>query len=305
MSDWKMVKMLNERYYTKDASEPFLAPESIDLFVTHPPYFNLNSEAYGNPEGQLQNTGDREVFVNKIIGVIKHMEMALKPTGTILIGFPTDPNIYKIIEKINQETKLQYGPMFYWDFTGSGHLGGKVVGVENNIFLNLHKGEQYVSPDYKLDSYTLVHHWLIPDELVKKSYVAFVNDSAPKIVYERLIGRHSKPGDVVADLMAGTGMVLSVAKEMGREVVYNDISTEQLKLAKMIIDNEEETQVELKRKEVIELMTKELIDMNLAMATSQSIPNEQIQEYIKHATFEFNRVNAILFDMLVQRGVIR
>jgi SAM-dependent methyltransferase len=297
--------MLNERYYNRDAGVPFLAPESIDLFVTHPPYFNLNSEAYGNPEGQLQNTGDRDVFINKIIDVIKNMEMALKPTGTILIGFPTDPNIYKIIEKINTETNLEYGPMFYWDFTGSGHLNGKVVGVENNIFLNLHKGNQITNTDYKLDSYTLVHPWLIPDELVSKSYVAFVNDSAPKILYERLIGRHSKPGDVVADLMAGTGMVLSVAKEMGREVVYNDISTEQLKLAKMIIDNEEETAMDLKRKDVIELMTKELIDMNLALAKQQSVPDEQVKEYIKQATFEFNRVNAILFDMLVQRGVIR
>jgi adenine-specific DNA methylase len=145
----------------------------------------------------------------------------------------------------------------------------------------------------------------LSEELRAKSYVAFVNDSAPEIVYERLIGRHSKPGDVVADLMAGTGMVLSIAKKLGREIVYNDISTEQLKLAKMIIDNEEETPMELKRKEVIELMTKELIDMNLALAASQSVPNEQIQEYMKQATPEFNRVNAILFDMLVKNGVIR
>jgi DNA modification methylase len=297
--------MLNERYYNRDAGVPFLAPESVDLFVTHPPYFNLNSEAYGNPEGQLQNTGDRDVFINKILETIKHMEMALKPTGTILIGFPTDPNFYKIVEKINQETDLQYGPMFYWDFTGSPHLAGKVAGVENNIFLNLHKGNQMTNTDYKLDSYTLVHPWILSEELTSKSYVAFVNDSAPEIVYERLIGRHSKPGDVVADLMAGTGMVLSIAKKLGREIVYNDISTEQLKLAKMIIDNEEETPVELKRKEVIELMTKELIDMNMTLAAQQSVPNEQVQEYIRQATPEFNRVNAILFDMLVQRGVIR
>jgi DNA modification methylase len=297
--------MLNERYYNRDAGVPFLAPESIDLFVTHPPYFNLNSEAYGNPEGQLQNTGDRDVFINKILETIKHMEMALKPTGTILIGFPTDPNFYKIVEKINQETDLQYGPMFYWDFTGSPHLAGKVAGVENNIFLNLHKGNQITNTDYKLDSYTLVHPWILSEELTSKSYVAFVNDSAPEIVYERLIGRHSKPGDVVADLMAGTGMVLSIAKKLGREIVYNDISTEQLKLAKMIIDNEEETPVELKRKEVIELMTKELIDMNMTLAAQQSVPNEQVQEYIRQATPEFNRVNAILFDMLVQRGIVR
>ena len=296
--------MENERYYNRDAGELFLAPESVDLFVTHPPYFNTHHEAYGNPEGQLQNTGDREVFINKIIDVIRHMEMAIKPNGSILIGFPTDPNIYKIIEKINTQTNLQYGPMFFWDYTKSPHVR-KVEGVENNIFLNLHKGAQYVNPDYNLESYTLIHPWVLSDELKSKSHIAFVSDSAPEIVYERMIGKYSKPGDVVADLMAGTGSVLGVAKRMGRETIYNDISREQIKLARMIIDNEKETEMDLKRKEVIDLMTKEIIDMNIKLAGTQVVPNEQIQEYIKQATPELNRVNGILFDMLVQRGVIR
>jgi DNA modification methylase len=221
-----------------------------------------------------------------------------------LILFPTDPNIYKIIEKINTETNLKYGPMFFWDFTNSPHVR-EVAGVENNIILNLHKGNQFTNIDYKLDSYTLVHPWVLSDRLKSKSHVAFVSDSAPEIVYERLIGRHSKPGDVVADIMAGTGSVLGVAKRMGRETVYNDISTEQIKLARMIIDDEKETEMDLKRKEVIDLMTKEIIDMNVKLAGTQVVPNEQIQEYIKQATPELNRVNAVLFDMLVQRGIIR
>ena len=299
-----MVKMENEKYYNRNAAEVFLAPESVDLFVTHPPYFNTHHEAYGTPEGQLQNTGDRDVFVKRMIDIIKHMEYALKPQGSILIGFPTDPNFYKIVEGINRETNLIYGPLFFWDHTNSPHVN-EPQGVENNIFLNLHKGDQYVSPDYKLESYTLVHPWVIPEELKEKSHIAFVNDSAPEPVFDRLIARHSKPGDVVADLMAGTGYILSIAKKMGRKTIYNDISSEQLNLAKKIIDSEEDTPMELRRKEVIDLMTKEIQEMNKKMMYDMNIPYEQQQQYVIESESELNRVNGLLFDMLVKNGVIR
>ena len=292
--------MLNKRYYNQDAGSMFLAPESVDLFVTHPPYFNTHSEEYGNPEGQLQNTADRETFINNLIDVIKHMEMALKPNGTILILFPTDSNIYKIIEQINIKTNLRYGPMFFWDFTNSPHVKN-VEGGENNIILNLHKGAQRTNTDYKLDSYTLVHPWVFSDKLKSNSHVAFIGDSAPEIVYEKLIGRYSWAGDVVADIMGGTGSALGVAKRMGRHTVYNDISKEQIKLAKIIIDNEQESEVDLSRKEVIDLMTKEIINMNIRTNT---IPQDQIEQYIQENTPELNWLCAALFDMLVKNGVI-
>jgi DNA modification methylase len=296
--------MKNERYYVQDAGKPFLAPESVDLFVTHPPYFNLHSEAYGNPEGQLQNTGDRGIFLDKLMEVIKHMEMALKPTGSMFIGLPTDPNFYQIIGRINKETSLQYGPMFFWDFTGSPNVIG-TTGVENNVFLNLHKGRQQANESYKLNSYTLVHPWEIPDFLKAKSHIAFVYDSAPEIVYERIIQKYSKPGDVVADLMAGTGLVLRIAKRLGRETIYNDISESQAQVARMVIDDEKETPMQLRRKEVIDLMTKEVQNMNKQMMQDMNIPREQQEMYLKESLAELNRVNGVIFDMLVKNGVIR
>lgn len=293
--------MVNKRYYTQDARMAFLAPESVDLFVTHPPYFNTHSEAYGNPEGQLQNTRDREIFISRIIDVIKHMEMALKPNGTILIILPTDSNVYKIIERINTETSLLYGPMFFWDFTNSPHIK-EVVGGENTIILNLHKGSQRTNTEYKLDSYTMVHPWTFSDKLKSNTHVAFISDSAPEIIYEKLIGRYSWPGDVVADIMGGTGSALLVAKRMGREIVYNDISEEQTKLAKIIIDDDQGSEMDLRRKEVIDLITKEIIDMNIRTNT---IPKSKIEQYIQENTPELNWLSAALFDMLVREGVIK
>lgn len=295
---------VNERYYTRDAGEPFLAPESIDLFLIHPPYFNAYSDPHGKPEGQLNNASDRSYFVNKILDVIKHMEMALKPTGTIIVGLPTDENLYKIIGKINSETSLKYGPMFFWDFTSSPRIE-KVVGKESNIFLNLHKGNQQINPEYDLKSYTMTDPWIIPEELEALSHLGYSHNSAPREVYERIIQRYSKPGDVVADIMAATGQVLAIAKKLGRQTVYNDISDSQIRLAKYIIDGEEDVPMQMIRKEVIDLMTKEIQDMNIKQMQVFNIPNEQQEHYLKESVIELNKVNGMLFDLLVKHGVIR
>jgi DNA modification methylase len=296
--------MSNEKYYTKDASEPFLAPESVDLFLTHPPYFNAFSDPHGKPEGQLQNASDREYFVSQIIKIIKHMEIALKPTGTIAIGFPTDENFYKIIEGINRETSLKYGPLFFWDYTDTPGIH-EVTGKENNIFLNLHKGDQQTNLDYKLDSYTLIHPWSLSEDLESYSHLSFIHNSSPEIVYERIIGRYSKEGDVVADLMAGTGSVLGVATKMGRNFVYNDISSDQLQMAKKIIEREPETKMELQKKEIVELMTKEVQDATREQMESFNTPLQQQEEYIRNSAPDVNRINGRLFDLLVKNGIIR
>ena len=296
--------MSNEKYYTKDASELFLAPESVDLFVTHPPYFNAYSDPHGKPEGQLQNASDREYFVDKIIKIIKHMEMALKPTGTIAIGFPTDENFYKVIEGVARETNLKFGPLFFWDFSETPGIQ-EIVGEENNIFLNLHKGNQQTNLDYKLDSYALKHPWVLSEDLEFHSHLAFIHNSSPEIVYERIIGRYSKEGDVVADLMAGTGSVLGVATKMGRNFVYNDISSDQLQMAKKIIEKEPETKMELQKKEIVELMTKEVQDATREQMESFNTPLQQQEEYMRNSAPDVNRINGRLFDMLVKNGIIR
>ena len=295
---------MNKRYYTQDARTLILAPESVDLFVTHPPYFNHHSERYGNAEGQLQRTSSPNIFVDNLIKVIQNMEAALKPSGTIVIGIPTSEILYKVIAKITTETELQFGKSFFWDFSKMTEIV-QYDGVDSNMLLVLYKRSQYINKDYKLESSVIDVPWVITDELEAKKHIAFVNDFIPEEICDMMINRFSKPGDVVADLFAGTGTVLKSAKKLNREIIYNDVSENQTKLAKMIIDNEEETPMDLKRKEVIDLMTKEVLDMNLALAAQQSVPNEQIQQYIKQATPELNRVNAVLFDMLVQRGVIR
>jgi adenine-specific DNA methylase len=120
-----------------------------------------------------------------------------------------------------------------------------------------------------------------------------------------MINRFSKPGDVVADLFAGTGTVLKVAKKLNREIIYNDVSESQTKLAKMIIDNEQESEMDLKRKEVIDLMTKEIQDMNVRQMQSLNMPSIEVHNYIEQSKDELDWVNGMLFDLLVKHGVVR
>jgi hypothetical protein len=296
--------MLNKNYYTKDAMTAFLEPESVDLFVTHPPYFNLNSENYGNVEEQLQRTSIPNVYVDNLMKVVKHMEIALKPTGSIVIGIPTNEILYKLITKISTETKLNFGPSFFWDFSGNLEVV-EAEGVDSNLILTLYKTSQYVNKNYKPKSPVISVPWLVTEELNAMSHIAFVNDAIPEGICDIMINQFSKPGDVVADLLAGTGTVLKVAKKLNRQIIYNDVSEEQTKLAKMIIDNEKETEMDLRRKEVIALMTKEIQDMNVKQMQKLSMPSSEIQEYIDKSGYELDTVNTMLFNLLVKHGVIR
>jgi DNA modification methylase len=47
----------------------------------------------------------------------------------------------------------------------------------------------------------------------------------------------SKPGDTVADLLGGTGTMTIAAENTGRNSVYNDVSSVQVKIAKLRLED--------------------------------------------------------------------
>jgi hypothetical protein len=65
------------------------------------------------------------------------------------------------------------------------------------------------------------------------------------------------------------------------------------------------TQMGLIRKEVIDLMTKEIQDMNKLEMEKYNMPYEQQKLYLEQSLPELDRVNGMLYDMLVKNGVIR
>jgi hypothetical protein len=59
------------------------------------------------------------------------------------------------------------------------------------------------------------------------------------------------------------------------------------------------------RQEVIELMTKAINDMNRSRGIEMGVREEELDHVISTMANELNNVNAMLYDLLVDNGVIR
>lgn len=211
--------------YNRDARETFLSPQTVDLFITHPPYFGVNANEYGG-NNQIQDTNSFDIFNSRLLDVVKHMEYALKDNGNILLVMPNDIVGPQFASMIPANTSLKIAEMYVWDFQDS------------------HKESDYspTSLIYRLvksyDAFTKneIRHnvlrfpWLT-DNLQNLKNFGYVYDAMSEDLVRVLIEEFSDPGDTVADLMAGTGTVAFVSKSMGREFIYNDVSDSQRDVA--------------------------------------------------------------------------
>lgn len=60
----------------------------------------------------------------------------------------------------------------------------------------------------------------------------------------------------------------------------------------------------MRREEAIEVMTNVVLVMNRSMGEQQGIPQQQIDSTLEQMKPELDKVNAIIFDALYDRGVI-
>jgi DNA modification methylase len=213
--------------FNEDAQEVFLEPESVNLFLTHPPYFNQNSEQYGNADLQIQNTEDMELFHNKMITIIKNMEAALTDDGNIFIMVPNDRSGPKMIHEAVKATNLINSHVLIWDFEESH----KDVGYSPTILIYrlIKKDYAYIDED-RIKNFVIKLPW---SASLEYSHLGFVSDAFNPEIANIIISKYSKPGDVVGDILGGTGTVAYVAKQLERDYVYNDVSTSQYNIAKV------------------------------------------------------------------------
>jgi hypothetical protein len=61
----------------------------------------------------------------------------------------------------------------------------------------------------------------------------------------------------------------------------------------------------MRKDEVVALMTKVINDMNRQRGIEIGAPLDQIDEMEQMGTPEFNRVNGLIYDMLVEYGIVR
>ncbi len=215
-------------FYCKDARENFLEPNSVDLFITHPPFLNRIPDAHGgDPNLQIQNADTPEDFSKALVECLKAMEIALKDSGAIILILPNQRVSFKIINDITKNTSLIINRDILWNFEKSDIVDGIISGNEINHMLYITKNVDARHPVETLESFVIEADW----EVYYVDEVSFF-DALPKKMIETLIRVFSKEGDTVADLLAGTGTVALCALENNRKAIYNDVSPLQVDLAK-------------------------------------------------------------------------
>lgn len=225
--------------YNKDATEFFLEPKSVDLFLSHPPYFVSNKVHYGGDlTRQIQNN-EYDEYLQLFVNSLKHMSYALKDNGNILIILKNNSSSFDIIAKI-KETDLYINKTIIWDYRDSSFINdGRVInGDEFALIIILNKINQQSSNYEKLNNFIIQLPWNTDKEdLEKYNNLGFVYDCFPESLSSILIDNYSKPGDAVADIFGGTGTAAVSSIKLNRKYVYNDISIEQYNIAQKRISD--------------------------------------------------------------------
>lgn len=224
-------------FFNEDARNEFLSPESVDLFLVHPPFFNTHREHYGGDLTlQLQNTDNVQEFYNSMLMAIKNMEKALADNGSILILLPNEFMSFRIIADICNHTDLIINKTFMWNFQKSAFVK-QITGGETNLILHITKNNNFHYPIEGLESFVIDQPWIPSDiDITKYNDIAFVYDSFPHELSDLLVPLFSKEGDVVADIFGGTGTVAISTLKNNRKAIYNDSSFAQTEIAKKRIN---------------------------------------------------------------------
>jgi DNA modification methylase len=288
--------------YCKDAREIFLEKESVDLFVSHLPYYGSDQtiEDYGNSEKQIHN-GTAEEYVDNIIQIIKHMEYALKATGSILMGVPAKPILYKVIHKIVSEIGLQLHPALIWSFGNEAQFKNH----SNTQVYFLHMTKE--SPRrHTLSNLVVDLPWTHDVELDKIQGYTF--DAVPRRLCDIIVEKFSDEGDTVADLLGGTGTVAASARNLKRNFIYNDVSEEQYEIAQKrlgitdISVAREETM--LTKEEVIKKMVDIAEQNNLEAMQSANLDDAQIEQMMEQVRPQLENIQGQIYDALVEAGAL-
>jgi DNA modification methylase len=228
-----------------DATHLDLPSNSVDLIITHPPYFGIDTKRYGGDESkQINAVGvSQKNFLKQMTKATEEMFRVLKPYGQLWIAnspFNGVGSMY-VADTLNK-TKFEYVDcVYHTSYFDKDVIPNKLMesiaynsvtvwhhfAKNNELYYNQIECKKYNNPVWELD----FSNGKDPvDQQLDQDYA--VADAVNKEVARRLIQMFSKPGHVILDPFGGTGVVPVTAVELGREGILNDISEKQLEGAR-------------------------------------------------------------------------
>lgn len=234
------IKFLNE-----DACNLSLSNKSVDLIITSPPYAGIDPSRYGgNPSKQINANPEMKKTIKLYVKAVKEMERVIKDTGSIImeIGHPNNFP-YFLVSEVLKKTNLQLAlPPFIQSFKHVDFFKERNKSERFNIAYTLwfHFSKNpdgiYFNPFFiKKDPFLLWEIDGIKEETENDkilSQIGNVSDCLNPEIIKRFIETFSKPGQTVLDPFGGSGITALTAYLNNRNAITNDISEEQVAVAK-------------------------------------------------------------------------
>ena len=236
----------NEFIVPKDVFEfiDSLADQSVDLFVTDPPYMNIVKDHWDN---QWSSVSD---YVQWMYDVLSAMKPKMKPTGSIIffggIGKHGERPFFQLMDKLESSNLYTYRNMITWQKRrayGKSHdylfcreefvwysVSPERTSVTFNIPLtDVKRGYDGFSKKYpaKSEFKRVSNVWTDIPELMRTER----STQKPIPLMERIIKTHSNPGDLVVDTFCGWGTTGVAALGLGRRFLGCERIPEDAKLA--------------------------------------------------------------------------
>lgn len=211
---------MNNKFYLEDVRTIKL-DQDVALYISHPPYLGEDTNRYGDKEGQQINY-DQDIFlyVDALVDSTINISRNLKYGGSIfmiipIVRYPELPFRYMSSMMVNSTLRINNTIIWDWD-------DGKILtpGTKYCMIMHFSKGEPYIR---RVDDFK---------SIISIPWVDQFSDELPIDLAKELILLYSREGDTVGDLFGGTGTVQLAALQTNRDFVYNDISRDQLEIAR-------------------------------------------------------------------------
>lgn len=208
---------------------------SIDLIVTSPPYFGIDTKRYGGDyKMQINECESEKIFIEKLVQATREMYRVLKYNGSMIINVG-EPVCYRYYSSVLDDTGFKYGSSFVWDLSEEYEHKENLIRT-HQIWFHFYKGNNFfINPFYvKKNIGTILksrfNNMHLESEK-KLSENGYIGDAFSLEITDHFIKMYSKKNDTVLDPFAGSGVVAVSALKNKRDFILNDISEDACKIA--------------------------------------------------------------------------
>ena len=223
-------------FLNEDANNMSIPDESVDLILTAPPYFGVDTFRYGGDNTkQINHTDDEKQYVSNLLSVTKEFYRILKYDGSLIINL-NFPITYRYYVEVIENTDFKYASTFLWDYSEENMKQEKFF-QSHQTWLHFYKGKEFYENPFGVKRHsgsvikTKFNNIHLEKEKELQQY-GFILDAYSMELAEHFIKTYSAPKSVVADPFGGSGVAAITAYLNNRYGITNDISSEAAELAK-------------------------------------------------------------------------